>query len=180
MALIRAGETDVCEVATEPLASHATIRTGAAKIDTDALLVYFRIFGIIGLLIVRREAVASLCLGGGSFLPFRETGERHSASIEPERTGRKDQAPMIGIIAAARFGRSHSSALLIGVHIGLHRHRWKRGNERPAVGEPQRFHSRRAEPSASHHRRMGLSTVARGCSKPTASGHHSRQLATRA
>jgi hypothetical protein len=46
-------------VATEPLASNATIKTGAAKIDTDALRAHFRIFDIVGLLIVRREAVAS-------------------------------------------------------------------------------------------------------------------------
>jgi hypothetical protein len=50
-------------VATEPLASHATIRTGAAKIEIDALRVDFRIFAIVGLLIAMREAVASLWLG---------------------------------------------------------------------------------------------------------------------
>src|SRR6516162_4852808 len=35
IAFIRAADTDVCAVATEPAASNATIRTGAAKIETD-------------------------------------------------------------------------------------------------------------------------------------------------
>jgi hypothetical protein len=81
-------------VATEPLASNATIRTRAAKIEIDALRVDFRIFDIVGLLIVKREAVASLRLGGGSSCASSpRDGKRcsHSASIEAEHTGHKDE-----------------------------------------------------------------------------------------
>ena len=92
---IRAGDTDVCAVATEPFASNATIRTGAAEIDNDALRTHFRILDIAGLPIVRREAAAFLHFGGSSVrVNSPREGERgcsHSANIEADDIGDKDQ-----------------------------------------------------------------------------------------
>ena len=62
--MIRAADTDVCALTTESLASNATIRTGAAKIDTDTLRAHFGMFDIVG------EAQPSLVLG------FGETADR--------------------------------------------------------------------------------------------------------
>ena len=95
IAFIRAADTDVCAMATEPAASNATIRTGAAKIETDAMRARFRIFDILGLPIVRREAAAFLHFGGSSVrVNSRREGERkcsHSANIEADDIGDKDQ-----------------------------------------------------------------------------------------
>ena len=100
IAFIRAGDTDVCAVATEPLASHATIRTGAAKIDIDAPRLHFGMFDILGLPIVGAKRVPLYALGGGSVgahlprngercRPFRR--HREPESIPDARTSANDR-----------------------------------------------------------------------------------------
>jgi hypothetical protein len=77
--LIRAADTDVCAQTTEPLASNATIRTGAAKIDTDTLRAHFGMFDIVGLLILGVKPLpryaSAVAIVGPSRPIRRETGE---------------------------------------------------------------------------------------------------------
>jgi hypothetical protein len=100
-------------VATEPLASNVTIRTGAAKIEIDALWAHFRIFDIVGLLIVRREVVP-FSSKVAQFVPNRRETvigatipPGSNQSIPDTRTNANDQI-ITATVAIAPRGFKHS------------------------------------------------------------------------